>query len=347
MVKLRLLYNTLVLFILACSIINAEIYIAMYGNPGSGKSTLLSCLTNTPGNFPSGLSKVTGLTKEFIEKKYGDVVYIDTPGLADIYDKDKAANQIEESLKKNENYKLIFVAQPTAGRINPDDLATMNLIIKSIPEYIQFGIIYNKLSKRTYQDYTNDPNLLGELHKTHLKRQPHSYLLLEKLDELDDQDNAITTNEKFMTDLKNFITQLPVSHIPKKEVEQITTNEYEDQLKVIQENYKREEEKRQKEIARLVQQELYLNSCIRYETQSEERTTDFERMSPITISELQRRKMMPASEIIYESGYKYDTYTRTNCIKGSGAIQYGEWIYVSSREVITDQYQSPFPKSHW
>jgi len=330
MFKFLLLKIFVILFV-SCSIINSETHVAMYGNPGGGKSTLLSCLTNTPGNFPSGLNMVTGLTKEFTEKKYGDMVYIDTPGLADTHDREKAALEIEQSLKKNENYKLIFVVKITSGRMDTGDLATMNLIIESVlPENIKFGIIYNKLSKRTYQEYKENPDLLNSLHKSHLKREPHSYLLLEKLDELEDQDNTITNNEKFMTDLRNFVAQLPVTYIPKEKVDTLPTNEYENQLKTIEDNYKREQEERQREIARL--QEEYNNSCIRYETERDDRSTPFDRKISSKKKWYRRKRV---TESIHEIGEKIDTYIRTNCVKGSGAIQYGEWIYASSHELVT------------
>jgi len=330
----KLLNTLLLLLFISFTISNGAIHVAMYGNPGAGKSTLLSCLTNTAGNFKSGLNSISGLTKEHSLRKCDDIVYIDTPGLADVHDRKKAAKEIEESLKKNENYKLIFVIEPTAGRIAPADLTTMNMIIESLPEDIQFGIIYNKLSKRVYKDFTNDPNLLGKFHKTHLTREPHSYLLLERLVELEDQDNAIATNEKFITDLRNFITQLPSTHIPMDEVEQIPANEFEDQLQKIEENYKRVQEEYQKEIDRL--QDQYSNSCVRYETESEERSTPFDREAGSN-SKIDWAKFKKVKETVIEKGETFDKYIRTKCIKGNGDIQYGEWIFVGTRDLVTNK----------
>ena len=99
-------------------------YRLFIGNPGVGKSTLINCLTQK-NLFKSGVAIGGGLTTQLQQEKHGDVVYMDTPGLADVQLRKAAAKAITEALKKNGIYKIFFVITLEAGRVRPVDLATI------------------------------------------------------------------------------------------------------------------------------------------------------------------------------------------------------------------------------
>ncbi|KAF2070894.1 hypothetical protein CYY_007795 [Polysphondylium violaceum] len=310
----------------------------MYGNPGCGKSTLLSTLIKRPGEFPSGISHITGLTKERKFITVDNVMYMDTPGLADANNRDFAAKEIEHSLKTNQRYKLFFVVSPTAGRISPVDFATLNIIIQSIPKYIKYGIIYNKLSKTIYKNYITKSDQLDALHESLLDRPPHKYLLLGNLDELEEEDNVIPTDQEFNDSLRNFVDQFPENHLPnhlpEEEVKPLPADQYEIQLKEMEESYKKALKDYESQIKEL--QDKYNNSCIRYETQTEERSSPFEREGPSsTRIKWRGLKTRKVKETKIERGEIIEKYLRINCIKGNGQTQYGEWNFIGTRDVIT------------
>jgi ribosome biogenesis GTPase A len=82
-------------------------YVLFIGNPGAGKSTLLNSILGET-RFQSGLSYGGGLTKHLQWASRNDIIYGDTPGLADSEPnmRQQAAREIRESLKENGNYKV-------------------------------------------------------------------------------------------------------------------------------------------------------------------------------------------------------------------------------------------------
>ncbi|KAF2070892.1 hypothetical protein CYY_007793 [Polysphondylium violaceum] len=334
--------NLLHLYIVMACLINTvlctdtkPIVVAMYGNPGSGKSTILSTLTKIPGAFQSGISQITGLTKTHKSITVDNVMYIDTPGLADVKDREQAAQEIEQSLKTNQRYKVFFVVSPTSGRVSSMDLSTIKIIIQSIPEDIKFGIIYNKLTKRIYDQYLNSI-ILDTIHESLLDRPPHKYLLLRNLEELEEQDNVIPKDQDFNNDLVQFIKEFPDTYLPEEQVQPLPADEYENLLKEMEENHKKVLQDYQNQIKEF--QDLYNNSCVKYDTETEERSSPFEREGPsskrIKWRGLKTRKV---KETIVEKGETIEKYLRINCIKGNGQIEYGQWTFVGNREVVTNR----------
>ena len=114
------------------------IRVIISGNPGIGKSTLASSMTND--NFVSGCSNNgTGMTVDLQHAKYiydERITLTDTPGLACIKNKKKAAAAINQAFKNCIEHglavKLIFMVKLYAGRIDCQDVMTINDVIKSI-----------------------------------------------------------------------------------------------------------------------------------------------------------------------------------------------------------------------
>ncbi|KAG2783127.1 hypothetical protein PC129_g18152 [Phytophthora cactorum] len=121
------------------------------GNPGIGKSTLINCLIGQQ-EFESGLSYGAGMTQLFQKSTHQDIVYMDTPGLADREIKQQAAAAITQALRQSGRYKLFFMVRLENGRVVSEDLATIETVMDSIDmEDAPFSIVINNVKKRQYE----------------------------------------------------------------------------------------------------------------------------------------------------------------------------------------------------
>ena len=124
-------------------------YRIFIGNPGAGKSTLANCVARKL-LFKSGVSIGQGLTFQLDIKKHDGITYIDTPGLADYKMRKEAAKEIVKALKQDGTYQVFFVISLEAGRIRPEDIVTIKLVLESTSDIQYYNLIINKLSTMTY-----------------------------------------------------------------------------------------------------------------------------------------------------------------------------------------------------
>jgi len=118
-------------------LVSGNFNLVFVGNPGVGKSSLASSVTGA--EFESGLSFGGGLTSELHwkeAKKMKGVQVADTPGLADVELKDKAAAAIGKALqdtaRTGKGIRLVFVVTTEGGRIRPADLWTIHTVMAAI-----------------------------------------------------------------------------------------------------------------------------------------------------------------------------------------------------------------------
>jgi GTP-binding protein EngB required for normal cell division len=126
------------------------------GNMGAGKSTLLSQLIDDEREFQSGVSFMSGLTKEVSEHVDGringePVILIDTPGLYEPSNRATKANaeKLTEALSKGYNYKIFFVLKATNRGLTSEDLALMSYVNKSVCQdngaKVEYQVIINQI----------------------------------------------------------------------------------------------------------------------------------------------------------------------------------------------------------
>ena len=125
-------------------------------------------------------------------KEYNGVTYLDTPGLADINLRQKAATAITKALRKDGTYQIFFVITLEAGRIRPEDMTTIKLVLECSSDIEYYSIIINKLSKVAYDCLIGDNEkqlkiLVAEMiEQVNWKKTPPTILLLLHKNELHD-----------------------------------------------------------------------------------------------------------------------------------------------------------------
>ena len=185
-------------------------YRLFIGNPGVGKSTLVNCLAQKV-LFKNGVSIGSGMTYQMEKQEHEGIIYMDTPGLADIKLRKAAAEAITKALKQNGMYQIFFVVTLESGRVRPQDLATIRLVLENAKDITYYSLIVNKLTRTLYNKFLeNEGQKLKEL-VTELNfgdetnAEPPSVLLLLREDDLDDADNAFTKVEA----LRDFVENAP------------------------------------------------------------------------------------------------------------------------------------------
>ena len=135
-------------------------------------------------------------------KEYNGVTYLDTLGLADINLRQQAAKAIIEALKQDGTCQIFFVITLKAGRVRPEDMTTIKLVLECASDIEYFSIIINKLSTAAYIYLVEDNGkhlkiLVAEIiEQVNWKKTPPAiFLLLNKI-ELYDADDQVTKLEE-------------------------------------------------------------------------------------------------------------------------------------------------------
>lgn len=136
-----------------------DLNILVAGNPGCGKSTFLNCLMGKRG-FKSGLSYGSGMTYELdkVKSKNEKYCFLDTPGLNDEEKREQAAQAITRALKQNGRYLILFMTTLENGRVKPEDIATMKLVLDAAPSITSYGIIVNQLGCKEWRELQSNEN---------------------------------------------------------------------------------------------------------------------------------------------------------------------------------------------
>ncbi|EFA79983.1 hypothetical protein PPL_06804 [Heterostelium album PN500] len=137
--------------------------------------------------------------------------------MADVLAKDTTVKEIENSLKKGGNYKIVFVITLDSGRIKAQDLSTLNYILESIKTDFNYGLIINQVS----------------------------------IEDLDEKENQLL-NTSSIEEIQIFLSTIPSINIDRDQVKPINMRDYDRKLmeleqmifelmKTIKENREREE----------------------------------------------------------------------------------------------------------
>ena len=148
-------------------------------------------------------------------------------GLADVKLGKEAAKEISKSLKNDGRFKLIFVVTLEAGRIRPEDVTTINLVLDAINHPVEYGVIVNKVNRKFVQKISNSEGLFHAIFAgfNSGERKTDKFYYMSRDEELEDNDNKLSVLPQ---DLRDFIyNTVPESLILKEDVREVNFNEFE------------------------------------------------------------------------------------------------------------------------
>jgi len=209
------------------------------GNPGVGKSTLFNSIFGQTV-FKSGFSCGTGMTTHAQKHIHEGIMYMDTPGLDDSRMREQAAAQIEEALKQNKSYKIVFVVKLDSGRIRGVDMTTINVVCDAIKTNFEYGLVFNQVPEKSIKKIEGSEKnqaMIAESLKL-LHKKPTSVEVLTLNEDLVDEDNLfLDSRDANSVKLVQFIKNLKANKIEAKNVEKVDVTDYAKKLEEMEENF--------------------------------------------------------------------------------------------------------------
>ncbi|KAF2075157.1 hypothetical protein CYY_003547 [Polysphondylium violaceum] len=307
------------------------------GNAGRGKSTLLNILVESNVFHSSISTDGSGVTKHAQVYSIGNSKFIDSPGLNDAHDKRRAAKEIKKCLQENINYKVVFVCNLESGRIN-DELTTVNIILNAIDmdkRNLYYGIIYNNVSKGVKDLYEKNGALL-DIHLRQLPVPPREYVILERLGELEEGDNVLSSNQSFNYRLKKFIDSFSPTTFPKNSIKDIDPDTYDQIFTELEKRFYDYVQEKEEEIRILKQEvETKLNQSIKsiFEEYKQEVEKGIKKDGVVRY-ETTFRKVIPERITVQQKRVVDQTtyYKRLKIIKCNDTIEYTAWAEYNKME---------------
>ena len=192
-----------------------------------------------------------------IKKHKDGITYLDTPGLADIKLRQQAAQAITKALKQNGTYQVFFVITLEAGRVRPEDMVTIRLVLESASDIKHYSLIINKLSTiahdRLLEDNAEQLKIMVAelLEQINCKNEPPTILLLMHKFKLSDE------NDQFIKwdELNEFVIKAPSIKVEPARVKDIGSDpsSFQETLDIL--NYQLEELRSDNERMRRIQKE--------------------------------------------------------------------------------------------
>ena len=185
--------------------------------------------------FRSGVSIGTGMTYQLDSIELNGITYMDTPGLDDISKRREAAEAITSALKKEGEYKVVFVVTLESERVKPSDVTTLNLILESAPQITHYGVIFNKLGKQFLNKLDENgrkaliTQISAQFDDGKSKQLPTPFFL-QKIEALDDEDDTIVE----ISVLEELFSKIELITINSDEVKNIQIDSFEETRKLLE-----------------------------------------------------------------------------------------------------------------
>jgi GTP-binding protein EngB required for normal cell division len=170
------------------------------GRSQTGKSTLVNSLLGVS----DGTKKPSTERGSIHRRHHSNTRYGESPDLAvaDAVERANAAKTIETFLREcKHNCKLVFVCTLESGRVHPDDVTTIKVVLDAInDDTFPYSIVVNKTSARLKCDSDYSDRLLSIMSCGH--KNPAEIFFYPYDEQLADADNVIV---KPNDDFRNFM----------------------------------------------------------------------------------------------------------------------------------------------
>ena len=210
------------------------------GNPGSGKSSILNAFAGQL-LFQSGVSVGSGLTTQLESRESNGKTYIDTPGLADYVNRKAAGEALSKVFLQGGRMKILFILTQQSGRIVLQDIATMKLILESVPEIGRnYGVFVNKVPEQVMDQLKNLENIqkfvLGMFLGIKDEFRHNYVLILPTKSKMECNDNVLMATWEIHPSLEKFLKfMVPECDITPGKVRNINVDEIEQLTRHIEE----------------------------------------------------------------------------------------------------------------
>ena len=165
--------------------------------------------------FKSGVVFGSGLTFQLDKFQKNGVSYMDTPGLSDISKRKQAAAAITKALREEGHFRVFFVLRLDSGRLKPDDISLIKLVLESASDLTSYSLILNQVTKAVKRKLTGEQEIYKKLIEGGIPddQLPKGVHIVDKDDEIEDEDDRMLSNAD---DLLNFVENaIPVEIYPR------------------------------------------------------------------------------------------------------------------------------------
>ena len=152
---------------------------------------------------------------------------MDTPGLCDIEKRKQAAEAITKALKQDGIYKMFFIVTLEQGRLRPDDVTLLKMILESAPELTKYYLIINQVSRAVKKKLLNDTAIFNMLLKSGISEVnlPYDTYILDRIDEIDGESDQFIEKAE---ELIRFVRGAKGVEIHSELVTEISTDTFEE-----------------------------------------------------------------------------------------------------------------------
>lgn len=140
----------------------------------------------------------------------GNTTYMEVSGVDNEETRREAAHAVGDVLRQGGKYLLLFIVTLDAGRVRPDDINLVSLVLDQNKDINCYGVIFNKITDGILRELNEDPNnrniVITQLTNTGGERPVPLPLFLHRDERLEDANKVVVE----IPSLEKFISMVPL-----------------------------------------------------------------------------------------------------------------------------------------